>query len=165
LLPRVITRCSVVTGIPQSQLRQATGSTTAGLVFDPRQGHKFLSIPYRPDRRWDLPSLLPSGNRVLSWGGGGGVNCPIRVGNNKYVNIAEVKNGGSIPPLLMTLMVWCLMNWVQDVWGSGGIDPCIFNLGTRWRWERSFTPVEGTAGNRGLRGCLHSGESDLSFLA
>jgi len=25
----------------------------------------------------------------------------------------------------------------KDVWGSGGIVPCILNLGTRWKWSAS----------------------------
>jgi len=25
-------------------------------------------------------------------------------------------------------------------WESGGIDPCIFNLGTKWRWVAIFMP-------------------------
>jgi hypothetical protein len=29
---------------------------------------------------------------------------------------------------------------MRTYWGSGGIAPCILDLGTRWRWEVSFTP-------------------------
>jgi hypothetical protein len=35
-----------------------------------------------------------------------------------------------------------------DVWGSGGIAPCILNTGTRWKWSTlcpgHFTPMERT---------------------
>jgi hypothetical protein len=29
---------------------------------------------------------------------------------------------------------------MKTYWGSGGIAPCILDLGTRWRWVVSFTP-------------------------
>jgi hypothetical protein len=41
------------------------------------------------------------------------------------------------------LSLWFLLtehHATKAYWGSGGIAPCILDLGTRWRWVASFTP-------------------------
>jgi hypothetical protein len=35
----------------------------------------------------------------------------------------------------------------EDIWGSGGIDPCILTLSTRWKWSNS-RPGRFTHGKR-----------------
>jgi len=48
----------------------------------------------------------------------------------------QIKGKGKVVPVL---------NYAQcheDVWGNGGIVPCILELGTMWRWVVSFTPLQ-----------------------
>jgi hypothetical protein len=56
-------------------------------------------------------------------------------------------NGTTHPDILLLQEGWrwscpCALTThhaMQAYWGSGGIAPCILNLGTRWRWVVSFT--------------------------
>jgi hypothetical protein len=64
-----------------------------------RRGKRFFSTPQRPNRLWSISSLL------TQWIPGAvslGVNRPEREADHLPASSAEVKNGGSIPPLLHT---------------------------------------------------------------
>jgi len=41
---------------------------------------------------------------------------------------------GKVVPVLLTEHV------MKAYWESGGIFPCVLDIGTRWRWVVSFTP-------------------------
>jgi hypothetical protein len=82
----------------KSSVSKATGYVLDGPVSIPVTA-RFFSPPQRPDRLWGLPSLLSNGYRgALS----PEVKPQEREADHSPPSSAEVKNGGAIPPFLMS---------------------------------------------------------------
>jgi hypothetical protein len=89
-----------VTRSRNSSVDISTGYELDGRGSIPVTVKIFFSSPQRPDRIWDLPSLLSNGYRGLF---PRGVKRPGREAALSSLSSAEVKNGGAILPLRIHL--------------------------------------------------------------